>query len=290
MEQLLKDLNARRDRARLLMFSCLILYIPALVLLFKGNAAAGAAASVLGFGVYLFVAKREEKRYAAAVAEANALRGVAAPLENAEYAARSEMFAKDSLPVHVSPADAERISKPLCCHAVAGTYDSRAVELCEMTFGYQYADKKSAWRFFSGTAARLALAPREGDEALLLSPNLFDGSFTAVDYEKKGWHKGTCPSWSMKQDGTLFTRGEGEPSPEWLKALAEDFRAVRGTNGLCALYVGRDTAEVFLRSRFYAQSAKVAMKPDEAMITSNGFAARDALLALAQRLSAEAKA
>ena len=44
MEQLLKDLNARRDRARLLMFSCLILYIPALVLLFKGNAAAGAAA------------------------------------------------------------------------------------------------------------------------------------------------------------------------------------------------------------------------------------------------------
>ena len=32
------------------------------------------------------------------------------------------------------------------------------------------------------------------------------------------------------------------------------------------------------------------MKPDEAMITSNGFAARDALLALAQRLSAEAKA
>ena len=94
----------------------------------------------------------------------------------------------------------------------------------------------------------------------------------------------------MKQDGTLFTRGEGEPSPEWLKALAEDFRAVRGTNGLCALYVGRDTAEVFLRSRFYAQSAKVAMKPDEAMITSNGFAARDALLALAQRLSAEAKA
>ena len=103
MEQLLKDLNARRDRARLLMFSCLILYIPALVLLFKGNAAAGAAASVLGFGVYLFVAKREEKRYAAAVAEANALRGVAAPLENAEYAARSECLRRIRCPCTSAP-------------------------------------------------------------------------------------------------------------------------------------------------------------------------------------------
>lgn len=285
MEKLLKDLNARRDRARILMLGCLILYVFALILLFKGNLTASAIAAVLGVAVYLFAAKREKKRYENGVAEANVRHGVAAVLDGAEYAARSKMFPKDSMPMRISPAEAEKMTDPLCCHAVTGTHSGRRVELCEMTFGYQYGEKKSAWRFFPGTAARLEIAPRAGSEALMISPNLFDGSFTPDEYEQKGWRKAVCPGWSAAQDGSVFVRGESEIPPEQLKALADDYRAVRGKNGRCALYVGERTVESFQRGRFYAESGKVVQKTEENAILHNGFDARDTLLALADRLS-----
>lgn len=280
-----EQLEAQRKRVQIIAIAHAAVYLAAVVLAVLQLYGAAAAVAGINLVAFLFVVRGQIKGYGEAVARANVLCGLCAPLEEAQFTDRTGLDAAQFKALGLLPI-LEGDNGLLVRAAFSGQGFGLKLDGCEMTLHYAVQGTKSTqYRFLSGTlfTAAPCSGAWEGDW-LLLRRGLLDEAVQRAFLEERGYTPADC-SERMVNDRFLLYAGDGaQEMPRWLARRVG--RVMDETDRLGAVRLTPDRAAVYLENRFYTGKTKVRDLPDEKWLVHCPLPERDAVWKLFQSLGA----
>lgn len=163
---------------------------------------------------------------------------------DAQYTDRIKMGENWMHQTHLLPASAQT-TQPLLLHHIKGTLHGMKVEIAEMTFGCQEANKKQP-TYSSGVLVRADLPAAGQKRVLLLGRYAFKHAALRNEYEKDGLR--LSPAGGKEKGWYALT--DGAVSPD--ETLLNKWQSVCDTAKMrAALYVEDGCATAFLNGSFY---------------------------------------
>lgn len=280
-----EQLEAQRRRAQGIGIAHAGVYLAAVVLVALRLYVPAAVAAGVNLLVFLFFVRGQIKGYSQAVARANVLCGLCAPLEEARFTGRAGLSAEQFRSLALLPI-MEGDNSLLVRAAFSGRGFGLELGGCEMTLHYPAPGAKNTrYRFLSGTL--LTAAPRSKTWAgdwLLLRRGLLDEAVQRAFLEERGYTPAVCPESRVSGRFQLYAGDGAREMPRWLARRLS--RTLEKAECLGAVRLTADRAAVYLENRFYTGGAKVRDLPDEAWLTHCPLPERDGVWELFESLGA----
>lgn len=230
--------------------------------------------ALIGGAVYK---RKGKKAYQQACCRAQTL--TALNVKDAAYTAEKKQSAAWMLALGLTPSSAQ-LTDPLLLHGVNGKLRGVQVEIAEVTFGYQEANKKQA-TYSSGVIVRAKLN-KTMDAALLLGRYAFKHAALRAEYEKDGLR--LSPAGGKEKGWYALTEGAASPDALLLEKWDQVCEAAKHR---AALRVAGDELVAFFNGQFYTGEFALEEEVTEGMFRKHSFAAIVPLMELIEALNEE---
>lgn len=279
MKDVLASIAARQKRLQMVGLGCLMVFGLLLGLFMYGRYEIALPICGVMLVFYFAVLRRGLRDYSDEISKTNILRGLAAPLEDAEYLGSCGMTAREFADCAMLPMR-DIDDAILLRQGFQGRTDGGLLRGFEMTFHYhKQSEKRNDFDFVSGTflSERFDCPINGAEDWLLVHRNMIDPKVLSNHLTQRGYKSAKCEIKALREAFIIASRGEGAFPTELAKRiLALREKAPRlGMLRLCG-----EGCMVFLDRRFYTDKTKVRDLPTEAQLLTNPLPERDAIIAL----------
>lgn len=269
-------LAGRRRRVQIWYVIHTLLYGAALALGLLEHQAAAFAVGGGNMLLYFLFLRGQVRGYSAAVAQANVLHGLCAPLKEAAYTGREGLDTARFQALGLLPIRDHEKSL-LVREGFEGRGFGLTLKGWEVSFHYPvYTGSRTDYRFLNGcvlTAEGAAAADRDGDW-LLIRRGMVDEAAQAAFAGTVGSARCACPVEKLAEGFDIYSKTGKELPRQWAERLNRCFQQA---GSLGAVRIAPEYAAVYLGNRFYTGRTKVRDLPNEERLLHCPLPERDAV-------------